>query len=113
MQVNTKVDLRFVIDDADWIPDYAKENMKLMFPSNLNKRGEYVITSERYRTQLENLDDALRKLRDAVREAGVLPREPDKETIERIKEYRKEANENRISSKKMSSRKKQDRQWRD
>ncbi|KXS17641.1 peptidyl-tRNA hydrolase domain-like protein, partial [Gonapodya prolifera JEL478] len=85
-KVNTKVDLRFILDDADWIPEYAREKMKSMHPTRVTKRGEYTLTSTRYRTQMENLDDALLKLCDAVREAGVVPKGPDEDTVKRIQE---------------------------
>jgi len=65
-KVNTKVDMRLKLDFADWIPEPVKEAIKstvrlfppevqLIFLQNggkVNKEGELVVTSTKYRTQL-------------------------------------------------------------
>lgn len=63
-KVNTKVDLRFHVDSADWIPDEVKKRLKELFPSKINKQGELVIQSSVYRTQAENIEDAVERLKE-------------------------------------------------
>jgi peptidyl-tRNA hydrolase ICT1 len=63
-KVNTKVDLRFHVDSADWIPDEVKKRLKELFPSKINKQGELVIQSSVYRTQAENIEDAIERLKE-------------------------------------------------
>lgn len=47
-KVNTKVDIRFKVKDADWLSDHAKERLRKMYGNKWNGEGEFVITSQRY-----------------------------------------------------------------
>ena len=69
-KVNTKVDLRFHVDSADWLPEEVKLRLKQLYgATRMNKQGELVIQSTVYRTQKENMQDAIDRLREYLRVA--------------------------------------------
>ncbi|KAI9029359.1 hypothetical protein DFJ74DRAFT_482550 [Hyaloraphidium curvatum] len=79
-KVSTKVELRFEVDSALWIPDFARAKLKDQEANRINKAGEFVLTSDKYRTQAENIEDAFGKLHEIVQKAGFVPRETSAET---------------------------------
>ncbi|KAF9143606.1 hypothetical protein BG015_000366 [Linnemannia schmuckeri] len=83
-KVNTKVDMRFVVDDALWLPEYVRDRLKSEESNRVNKNGEYVLTSDRKRTQMANLDDCMDKLHEILLKMAELPKLPDAETLERL-----------------------------
>lgn len=44
-KVNTKVELRFNIEEADWLPEDLKERLKIQRSTNMNKNGDFIVTS--------------------------------------------------------------------
>ncbi|KAF9410951.1 hypothetical protein BGZ94_001482, partial [Podila epigama] len=83
-KVNTKVDMRFVVDEAMWLPEYVRERLRTEESNRINKNGEYVLTSDRKRTQMANLDDCMEKLHEILMTMAELPKLPDAETLERL-----------------------------
>lgn len=110
-KVNTKVDMRIVLDDVAWLEEDAKEALKRREKNRINKEGELVITSTRSRSQADNVEDALEKLQAAIDAAveSIQPIEIDPEKQKQMKKQMKIANENRIQSKKFKADKKQQR----
>ena len=47
--VSTKVEIRFAIDDADWLSTAVKKRMMQVERTRINKRGEFSITSDKTR----------------------------------------------------------------
>lgn len=45
-KTNSKADVRFVVDCAEWISPEARSRLKSMFPHYINKEGEFVIQSQ-------------------------------------------------------------------
>ncbi|KAF8072522.1 MRPL58 [Scenedesmus sp. PABB004] len=114
-KVNTKVDMRFELDKADWIPDEVKDAVRRAEKNRFTKDGTLFLTSTRHRTQSQNLDDCLGKLQ-AMLDAGVdavTPKEVDPETIKRVKAAIKAGNERRLDGKKKEGKKKAERRRRD
>lgn len=73
-KVETKVEIRFVVDEADWIPEAARLRLKGLERGRINDRGELVIASSRTRSQAKNLEDCLAKLRKSLERASRAPR---------------------------------------
>ncbi len=102
-KVNTKVELRFSLGEADWIPDDVKERLAVQRAGDLNKEGEMVITSSEHRTQGHNINEAFRKLKRYLDDACIVPKEriatetPDYAIEKRLQEKkkRKEIKQNR------------------
>jgi peptidyl-tRNA hydrolase ICT1 len=70
-KVNTKVDLRFSLDEADWLEDNIKCRIRELFSNSINKEGEVFTSSQsthylEYRTQKQNYDDAVAKLQEMI-----------------------------------------------
>ncbi|KAJ1911652.1 hypothetical protein IWQ60_010038 [Tieghemiomyces parasiticus] len=83
-KVNTKVDMRFNLRKAKWIPDYVRHQVEIQEPNRINKAGEFVLTSERHRTQNQNLEDCLHKLRDLLVRVAYIPPDPTQEKLQQI-----------------------------
>ncbi|KAH8551841.1 hypothetical protein BGW37DRAFT_513135 [Umbelopsis sp. PMI_123] len=85
-KVNTKVDIRLGIKDAMWIPEYAR--IKILQEMNVRKTkgGQVIIVSDRTRSQAKNIEDCMEKLIDVIRSAVQVPKDPDVETIQKVKQ---------------------------
>ena len=53
-------------------------------PSRVNQAGEFIVASERHRTQAANIDDCFAKLHDLVLAAAATPAEPTAATRARV-----------------------------
>ena len=73
-KVNTKAELRFSVDDADWLDDHTKARLRVRSASFISKEGELVLTSQRHRTQAANVEDAFAKLHEMVADAATIPK---------------------------------------
>jgi peptidyl-tRNA hydrolase ICT1 len=73
-KLNTKAELRFHVEDADWLDNHTKARLLTLFRGFVNTAGQLIVTSQRHRTQESNLEDAYEKLRGMVAEAAEVPR---------------------------------------
>lgn len=110
-KVNTKVDMRLNLEKAEWLDEEIVEAVRRMERNRINRDGELVLTSQRNRTQLGNIEDALEKLQDILDQAwkSVQPIEEDPEKKKQMDTQIKRGNETRLKSKKMKSDKKKER----
>ncbi|KAJ8334085.1 hypothetical protein SKAU_G00397240 [Synaphobranchus kaupii] len=108
-KVNTKAEIRFHLQTADWIPDEARNKILQRNKTRINKAGELLVTSEVSRSQQRNLEDCLQKISDIIAEANQKPREPTEEDVAlrraRLEKRKKEI----LKQKKMNSALKQSR----
>ena len=44
-KLNTKVELRFKIDEAVWLPEDVRLRLREQRPQNITKEGEFVVVS--------------------------------------------------------------------
>ncbi|KAJ3175596.1 hypothetical protein HDU87_006093 [Geranomyces variabilis] len=67
----------------------------------INKRAEFVVSSDRHRTQHSNLEDCIDKLYAAITLAAetLVVQEPTQEQIERIEEFKRVEKEKKIKAK--------------
>ncbi|XP_077979711.1 large ribosomal subunit protein mL62-like [Glandiceps talaboti] len=72
-KVNSKVDVRFNVQTAEWIPEGTRTKMLEKFKTKINAKGELIITSDTTRAQIKNLSECLQKLRDMISEADRKP----------------------------------------
>ncbi|RDD39089.1 Peptidyl-tRNA hydrolase ICT1, mitochondrial [Trichoplax sp. H2] len=108
-KVNTKVDIRFHVDSMEWIPEWVKQRLCQLEKKRINKEGQLVISSTKFRSQKLNLDDAIQKLEDIINKAGEIPKPTAPEKVAKIKKLKHVANEKRLKQKYFHSKKKQDR----
>lgn len=108
-KVNTKVDMRFNVMQAEWLPLRIREKLLITEKNRVNSDGELVISSTRTRTQKGNIEDALSKLQQLIDAASYVPPPPSKEKLKRIEKLAKADNERRLNDKKKAGSKKADR----
>ncbi|KAH8391849.1 hypothetical protein KR215_005712 [Drosophila sulfurigaster] len=107
--VNTKVDIRFKLAEAEWIPAKTREKLLQVLANKLNKEGYYFIKSDLTRSQQMNLADALEKLRTVIRAQEVEPVAPSEETLEKLRRRQEKAARQRLQLKRDRSQVKADR----
>jgi ribosome-associated protein len=73
-KVETKVEIRFRVAEADWIPLEVRERLVAREASRITRDGELVITSSRFRSRERNLEDALEKLEETLSRASTRPK---------------------------------------
>lgn len=105
-KVATKAELRFRIDDADWISERVRARLRRLQARRINSDGELVIMSSRYRSQSRNVEDCIEKLRACLLGASQqrkrrIPTAPTKASKRR-----------RLESKRRQSERKSGRRWR-
>jgi protein subunit release factor B len=73
-KLSTKVELRFHVLEADWIPLEVRERLSSQQANRINKEGYFSITSQESRTQGQNRKVALAKLKAIILEAWPRPK---------------------------------------
>jgi ribosome-associated protein len=81
-KVATAVQLRFDLEAAT-LPPQVKSRARKLAGSRLTTGGEIVLTADRFRTQLQNREDALARLVELLAKAAVppVPRRPTRPTL--------------------------------
>ncbi|MEK6248232.1 MAG: alternative ribosome rescue aminoacyl-tRNA hydrolase ArfB [Planctomycetales bacterium] len=103
-KVNTKATLKWAVVRSTAMPASVRERFVATYPRRINKEGELILTSQRFRDQGRNVADCLEKLRLLLADIAVAPK--------RRKKTRrtKAANAQRLADKRARSEKKQRRQ---
>ena len=73
-KVNSKVTLHWPVVSTPSLPDDVRERFCRHYQGRLNKHGELVMYSQRYRDQNRNLDDCLEKLQALIQAVAVPPK---------------------------------------
>jgi|EP00624_Nannochloropsis_granulata_P002240 peptidyl-tRNA hydrolase ICT1 len=109
-KLNTRVELRFHVESAEWIPQGMRGRFLEQQRHRVNKAGELVLSSQEHRTQLKNREDCLAKLEEALARAAIVPKTRNMRVG--LQEWEKE---NRLREKKKRSETKsarrQNRKW--
>lgn len=72
-KVNTRVQLRWPLDRTDALSEAVMERFRKRHRRRINKEGELLITSQRFRDQLKNRHDCLERLTALVEEVLTVP----------------------------------------
>ena len=91
-KVETKVEVRFDVMQADWIPLEVRERILQNNAARMNKDGFLNISSQEFRTQLQNRKKALAKLEEIILKA--YPRPVERKLRQGISKASKERNLN-------------------
>ena len=70
--INTKVTLHWPVESSPSLPDDVRDRFRSKYEQRINKNGELVIYSQRYRDQGRNTDDCLDKLREMLLASNLL-----------------------------------------
>ena len=73
-KVNSKASLHWKLPSGSNVPADVQQRLVVRAARRINAAGELVITSQRFREQLRNIDDCLEKLRELVLSVAVLPK---------------------------------------
>ena len=81
-KVATAVQLRFDLGNCATLPESVKARLRTLAGRRLTQEGVIVITANRFRTQLQNREDARERLFEMIRAAAVAPvyRKPTRPT---------------------------------
>ena len=96
-KVATRVEVRFQLESADWIPPAIRARLASLHPRSLNREGDFIVVSSRFRSQNRNLEDCIEKLEDLLRKAS----RPRKRRVPTRKT--RASNERRLEQKKRRS----------
>lgn len=100
----TKAEIRFVVAQADWIPASVRRRLAQQEAGRMTKDGVLIITSEKTRSQSDNLEDCFQKLAQMLSRASIRPKARKKTRPTRAsKERRLEGKRQRASTKKQRS----------
>lgn len=73
-KVNTRVQMRWNIEQTEALNEEVSHRFQALNRRRINSDGELIITSQRYRDQLRNIDDCIEKLQELVTAAATKPR---------------------------------------
>lgn len=65
-KVETKIEIRFNLETCTWIPVDVKGRLAEQYKSRINKSQEFLVSSEVTRSQSQNLEDCIEKLRQMI-----------------------------------------------
>jgi peptidyl-tRNA hydrolase ICT1 len=108
-KVSTKAELRFTVAAASWLPQYGRERLQALHKGNINRDGEFVLTSQKTRSLKQNTDDAFERVRQMCVVAMQVPKETSPEQKRRVIGLAKASNERRLREKRFKSDSKKDR----
>ncbi|KAI2500604.1 hypothetical protein MHU86_8932 [Fragilaria crotonensis] len=89
-KVETKVDIRFNVMQADWLPMEVRQRIQDNNANRMNKDGFLNLSSQEYRTQLQNRKKALEKLEEIILKA--YPRPVERKVRKGVSKAAKERN---------------------
>ncbi|KAF8339662.1 RF-1 domain-containing protein [Cantharellus anzutake] len=89
-KVNTKVVIRCPLDSTPWIPVWCRENLRTL-PAYVPSSRSIMVTSTRFRSQAQNVEDGLRKLHDTILSCirGFIVNEPTEEQRQHVRNLEK------------------------
>ena len=93
-RTESKVEMRFVLADADWLSAYARERLRLLHPGMINGEDELIVNSQETRSQKDNYEICLEKLSAMIVAAMARPKRriATKKTYSSVRERLKNKN---------------------
>jgi len=73
-KVATRVEVRFHLESAAWIAPATRVRLAALHPRRLNREGEFIVVSSRFRSQGRNIEDCIEKLEGLLEKAAKRPR---------------------------------------
>merc|ERR1711868_53402 len=109
-KVNTKVEIRFHVESADWLPQTSRDNILEAYKTRVTRDGYLILCSDKTRKQILNQADCVQRLREMIWEADKKPAEPSEEDLRIVAARQEKARKNMLKQKREHSLKKQSRQ---
>jgi ribosome-associated protein len=73
-KVSSRVEVRFSLDAADWIPPEVRRRLRVLHRNRITKDGEFRVVCSNHRDQHRNLEDCLDRIRGFLRQAAERPK---------------------------------------
>lgn len=73
-KVETAVQLRFNVQTSPSLPEWVRQRLRQLAGNRITDEGELIIEAKRYRSQLQNREDARQQLIDLIRQATIRPK---------------------------------------
>jgi len=73
-KVETAVQLRFNVQNSPSLPEWVRQRLRQLAGNRITDEGELIIEAKRYRSQLQNREDARAQLADLIRQATIRPK---------------------------------------
>lgn len=99
-KVSTKIEIRFHLMEARWIPLAVRRRIALAYPGRMNKAGELVISSDQSRSQYQNEEMCFEKLYDMIASCWTAPKKRIKTRPTRSSKEKRIGDKKRLSEKK-------------
>jgi len=99
-KVSTKIEIRFHLMDATWIPLPVRRRMQASFSGRVNKLGELVISSDQSRSQHQNEENCFEKLYGMIASCWTAPKKRVKTKPTRSSKEKRIGDKKRLSEKK-------------
>ena len=96
-KVSTKVEMRLHVESSSsWMPPEVIRRLLANESNRISREGYLTVTSQEYRTQIQNRKDAMRKMEEILRASWVRPkvRKMREGLSKRTKDNRKEMKRN-------------------
>lgn len=106
-KVATKVELRLALERCEALSQDVKARLAASYPSHVTGAGEFVLSSDRFRSQQQNQMDALERLREMILSVWLPPKPRKKSRPSRASVRR------RVTGKREHGEKKRERSRRD
>ena len=100
-KVATKATLRWPVTTSKSVPDAVRDRFIKKYARRINKEGDLVVTSQRFRNQGRNVADCIEKLREMLKSVAKAPKKRRKTKPSKAQK------EKRLKDKKERSEKKQ------
>lgn len=73
-KVETAVQLRFNVLTSPSLPEWVRQRLRQLAGNRMTDEGELIIEAKRFRSQLQNREDAREQLADLIRQATIRPK---------------------------------------
>ncbi|OWF49789.1 peptidyl-tRNA hydrolase ICT1, mitochondrial-like [Mizuhopecten yessoensis] len=83
-KVSSKVNAKFHLESATWIPAWIREKIKEQQKHHISKDGFVMISSEKTRKQIMNKADCMEQIRSMIYRGTMKPKEQTPEELARI-----------------------------
>lgn len=74
-KLNTKAEIRFHVDSADWLQTEVKARLHEYHGNKISKDGDIIVVCQEHRTQPQNKAVCVQRLQEMIAEASVEPKE--------------------------------------
>lgn len=73
-KVETAVQLRFNVLTSPSLPEWVRQRLRQLAGNRMTDEGELIIEAKRFRSQLQNREEARAQLADLIRQATIRPK---------------------------------------